>query len=103
LFGRWGERVHIVWLIIVFALTFVFPVVWMMMMKKLEMIESLQVSKPPKERIIPFIAAATFLPVVRLDVQAERNDENTAPIQLIFYMMLGASLGSVHQLFDQYL
>jgi membrane-associated phospholipid phosphatase len=91
MFGRFGERLHIVWLIIVFALTFIFPVVWMLMMKKLEMIESLEVSTA-KERIVPFIATATFYlwctwmfkPSVTMKIP---------PNQLIFYMMLGASLG----------
>lgn len=91
LFGRWGERVHIVWLIIVFALTFVFPVVWMMMMKKLEMIESLQV-ETAKERIIPFIAAATFYLWCAWMFKPSANMKIPSN-SLIFYMMLGASLG----------
>jgi membrane-associated phospholipid phosphatase len=45
--------------VLVFVLTFVFPAVWLVMMRKLEMIESLEL-KTSKERIIPFIATATF-------------------------------------------
>ena len=41
MFGYFGEKLHFVWLIIVFALTFVFPAVWMLMMKGLGMIDSL--------------------------------------------------------------
>jgi len=90
LYGQFGDRVHIVWLIVTFALTFVFPVVWMLMMKKLEMIESLQVERA-KERIVPFIATATFYLWCTWMFKPSATMK-IPPNQLIFYMMLGASL-----------
>lgn len=59
LFGNFNERNQFIWIVLVFVLTFVFPAVWLVMMRKLEMIESLEL-KTSKERIIPFIATATF-------------------------------------------
>lgn len=59
LFGNFDARNQLVWIVLVFVLTFVFPAVWLVMMRKLEMIESLEL-KTTKERIIPFIATATF-------------------------------------------
>jgi hypothetical protein len=90
MFGYFGERVHIAWLIIVFALTFIFPAVWILMMKKLEMIDSLSLENA-QDRIIPFIATATFYlwatwmfkPSVHMKIPSN---------QLIFYMMLGSCL-----------
>jgi membrane-associated phospholipid phosphatase len=88
LFGYFGERVHTVWLIIIFALTFLFPVIWLVMMKRLEMIDNFQL-ETAKERIIPFIATATFYlwtawmfkPSITMKIPSNL---------LIFYMMLGA-------------
>ncbi len=90
LYGHFPDRLHIVWLIIVFALTFLFPVIWLFMMKRLEMIDSLQLITA-KERIIPFVATATFYlwttwmfkPNVAMKVP---------PNALVFFMMAGATL-----------
>jgi membrane-associated phospholipid phosphatase len=90
LYGYFGEKVHVVWLIIIFALTFMFPVIWLVMMKRLEMISSFEL-ETAKERIIPFIATATFYlwtawmfkPSITMKIP---------PNQLIFYMMLGACI-----------
>ncbi|MDB5282456.1 MAG: hypothetical protein JWO06_1531 [Bacteroidota bacterium] len=90
MFGYFGEQVHIVWLIVVFALTFIFPAVWLLMMKRLEMIDSLALENA-QDRIIPFIATATFYlwatwmfkPSVHMKIPSN---------QVIFYMMLGACL-----------
>ena len=59
MFGAFGEKVHGVWLIIVFALTFMFPAVWILMMRGLDMIDSLSL-ETANERIIPFVSTATF-------------------------------------------
>jgi len=90
LYGYLGERVHVVWLIIVFALTFMFPVIWLVMMKGLEMIDNFEL-EDARERIIPFVAVATFYmwttwmfkPTVNMRIPSN---------QLIFYMMAGASI-----------
>ena len=90
MFGYFGEKVHFAWLIIVFALTFIFPAVWILMMKKLEMIDSVTLENA-QDRIIPFIATATFYlwatwmfkPNVHMTIPSNR---------LIFYMMLGSTL-----------
>ncbi|MBL0309748.1 MAG: hypothetical protein IPP77_08775 [Bacteroidetes bacterium] len=89
-FGVFGNRVQMAWLIIVFALTFVFPVIWLLMMRRLEMIQSLAL-ETSRERIIPFIATATFYlwatwmfkPAVNMKIPSN---------ELLFYMMAGASL-----------
>lgn len=91
LFGYLGQKVHIVWLFIVFALTFLFPLIWIFMMKRLEMIDSFELENA-NDRIIPFIATATFYlwatwmfkPSVTMKIP---------PNILLFYMMLGACLG----------
>ncbi len=88
MFGYFGEKLHFVWLIIVFALTFIFPAVWMGMMKGLGMIDSLKM-ETSKERIVPFVAAITFYLWTTWMFKANvhmKIPSNT----LIFYMMLGA-------------
>ena len=90
LFGYFGQKLHVAWLIIVFALTFIFPLVWLVMMKRLEMINDLQLESS-KERIIPFIAVATFYlwtawmfkPNVNMKIPSN---------ELLFFMMVGACL-----------
>ncbi|MCW5908797.1 MAG: hypothetical protein KIS94_13120 [Chitinophagales bacterium] len=88
LYGYFGEKVHVVWLIIIFALTFVFPVIWLVMMKRLEMIESFHL-ETAKERIIPFIATATFYLWTAWMFKPSATMK-IPPNQLIFFMMLGA-------------
>lgn len=88
LYGYFGEKIHVVWLIIIFALTFVFPVIWLIMMKRLEMIESFHL-ETAKERIIPFIATATFYLWTAWMFKPSATMK-IPPNQLIFFMMLGA-------------
>ena len=88
MFGYFGEKLHFVWLIIVFALTFVFPAVWMLMMKGLGMIDSLQM-ETSKERIVPFVACITFYLWTTWMFKANVHMKIPAN-QMIFYMMLGA-------------
>ncbi len=88
-FGHFGEKLHVVWLIIVFALTVVFPMVWMLMMKRLEMIDSLSL-ETTKDRIVPFIATATFY--LWTTWMFKSNVHLKIPTdKLIFLMMLGCS------------
>ena len=89
-FGYFGQREQGLWLIIIFALTFMFPAIWLLMMKQLEMISNLKL-ETTKERIIPFVATTTFYlwaawmfkPTVNMKIP---------PNQLLFYMMMGACL-----------
>lgn len=89
LYGYFPERLHIVWLIIVFALTFLFPSVWLLMMKRLDMVDSIQL-KTAKERIIPFVATATFY--MWTTWMFKPNTGMKIPSNmLVFFMMAGAS------------
>lgn len=88
-YGYFGDKLHIVWLIIVFALTFVFPAVWLLMMKRLEMIESLALSTT-NERIIPFIATATFYLWTAWMFKPHNVNMKISPNEMVFYMMLGS-------------
>ncbi len=87
-FGHFGEKLHIVWLIIIFALTFLFPAIWLLMMKRLEMIDSLNL-ETNKERIVPFIATATFYLWTAWMFKSNVNMKIPTD-KLIFYMMLGS-------------
>ena len=87
-FGHFGEKLHIVWLIIIFALTFLFPAVWLLMMKRLEMIDTLNL-ETNKERIVPFIATATFYLWTAWMFKSNVNMKIPTD-KLIFYMMLGS-------------
>lgn len=87
-FGLFGDKLHVVWLIIIFALTFLFPMVWMLMMKRLEMISSLKLDTT-QERIVPFIATATFY--LWTTWMFKSNVHLKIPTdKLIFLMMLGS-------------
>lgn len=103
LYGHFPDKLHIVWLIIVFALTFVFPSIWLMMMKRLDMIESVEL-KTAKERIIPFVAAATFYLWTTWMFKPNTNMK-IPPNALVFFMMAGASvslsIGFFINLFDK--
>jgi len=90
MYGYFGERLHIVWLIIVFALTFVFPAVWILMMKGLGMIEHLRM-ETPRERIVPFVAAITFYLWTTWMFKANTHMKIPSNL-LIFYMMAGACI-----------
>lgn len=95
--GYFGEQLHFVWLIIVFALTFVFPAIWMLMMKKLEMIESVHL-ETAKDRIIPFIASSTFY-LWAAWMFKPNVEMKIPPNELVFFMMLGACLSIFAALF----
>lgn len=90
MFGYFGERLHFVWLIIVFALTVIFPAIWMLMMKGLGMIDSLKM-ETNKERIIPFVAAMTFYLWATWMFKANVHMKIPGN-QFLFYMMVGATI-----------
>lgn len=58
-YAHLSSKHQLLWIIIVFVLTFVFPAIWLLMMKGLKLISSLQLTER-KERIVPYIATATF-------------------------------------------
>jgi len=90
LFGNFDFKQQSLWVILVFVLTFVFPAVWLLMMRKLQMIDSLKL-ETTKERIIPYIATATFyLWTYRLFHPSTSN--TVLANELISTMMLGASI-----------
>jgi len=88
LYGRFGSREDNIWLIIVFALTFMFPAVWLLMMKRLDLIDSLNL-ETTKDRIVPFVATATFY-LWTTEMFKPTATMRIPPNQLIFYMMMGA-------------
>jgi hypothetical protein len=89
-FGYFGQKIHMVWMAMVFILTFIFPTVWLLMMKKLEMIDSFEMSSA-KERILPYVATATFYLWTAWMFKPNVNMKiPTNP--LIFYLLLGACL-----------
>lgn len=87
MFGHFGARVHVAWLIIVLALTFVFPLVWIVMMKRLDMVNTFSF-ETTKDRIIPFVAVATFYLWTAWMFKPNSNMKIPSN-QLIFFMMLG--------------
>lgn len=96
-FGYFGEKLHWAWLFIVFALTFVFPAIWLLMMKRLEMISSIYL-ETARDRIIPFIATSTFY--LWTAWMFKPNVEMKIPSnELVFFMMLGACLSIFSALF----
>ena len=88
-YGYFGEKLHIVWLIIVFALTFIFPAIWLLMMKRLDMIQSLALDTA-NERIIPFIATATFYLWTAWMFKPHNVNMKIPSNEMLFYMMLGS-------------
>jgi len=88
MFSYYGNRIQHTWLIVVFSLTFMFPAVWLLMMKKLEMIDNFKL-ETTKDRIIPFVATATFFlwatwmfkPAVHMKIPSNL---------LVYYMLMGA-------------
>jgi hypothetical protein len=90
LFAEYHMKTRMLWIIITFIFTFLCPLVWIVMMKKLELITDYKLSDP-KERIIPYVATATFyMWTYRLfkpttEVTAFTN-------QIISMMMLGAAI-----------
>lgn len=93
-YGHFGHPVHFQWLIIVFALTFLFPLIWMVMMKRLDMIDSFHM-EDAKQRIIPFVATATFYMWTTWMFKSSSVVTVTPRIPanaFLFFMMAGASL-----------
>lgn len=85
-----GFRRDVVWVGIVFVLTFVFPVIWILMMRGLEMINSLKM-ETSRERIIPYVASMTFYLWTAWTLKSNVHMKIEGN-QFLFYMMVGASI-----------
>ena len=59
LFASYRPKDQLLWIIITFIFTFICPVVWLVIMKQLELISDFQLENP-KDRIIPYVAVITF-------------------------------------------
>jgi hypothetical protein len=89
-FAIYPPRAQLLWLIITFIFTFICPVVWIVMMKRLELISDFNFENT-KDRIIPYIAVATFyMWTFKLFKPTTELTPYTNP--LISMMMLGASV-----------
>ena len=90
LFAEYHIKTQILWVIITFIFTFLCPIVWIVMMKKLELISDYKLSNP-KERIIPYVAVATFyMWTYRLFKPTPELTQFSN--QVISMMMLGAAV-----------
>lgn len=58
-YAHLSNRSKILWVIVTFILTFIFPVVWLLMLKSLNLVTSIRLESA-KDRIIPYVATATF-------------------------------------------
>lgn len=90
MFGYFGQKVHGLWLLTVFFLTFLFPVIWLLMMRGLQMIDNFELPDA-KDRIVPFIATATFYLWTTWMFKPSPNMK-LPPNQLVFLMMAGACM-----------
>ena len=59
LFAVYRPKDQLLWVIIAFVFTFICPIVWLVMMRRLELISDFNFENS-KDKIIPFIAVATF-------------------------------------------
>lgn len=59
LFAVYPPKAQVLWAIITFIFTFICPVVWIVMMKRLELISDFNFENS-RDRIIPYVAIASF-------------------------------------------
>ncbi|MCW3126887.1 MAG: hypothetical protein JWO03_2545 [Bacteroidetes bacterium] len=89
-FAEYHMRTRLLWIIITFIFTFICPVVWIFMMKKLELITDFKLTNP-KERIIPYVAVATFY-MWTYRLFRPTTEATGYTNQIISLMMLGAAI-----------
>jgi membrane-associated HD superfamily phosphohydrolase len=89
LFGFYKFKDQMLWVIIIFIFTFICPVMWMLMMKRLELITDFKMENA-KERIIPYIAVATFY-LWMFKLFKPTGEPTPYSNEIISHMMLGAS------------
>jgi hypothetical protein len=90
LFGFYPIKAQILWVIIIFIFTFLCPIVWLLIMKQLEMIDDLKFENS-KDLIIPYIAIATFY-LFMYRLFKPTSELTPYSNELISLMMMGASL-----------
>ena len=90
LFAVYPLRAQMLWGIITFIFTFLCPVIWLVMMKRLELISDFKMENS-KDRIIPYIAVATFY-MWMFKLFKPTTEFTPYSNQLISLMMLGASV-----------
>jgi hypothetical protein len=90
IFGLLGSKASLLWLMVVFILTFLFPTIWLLMMKKLDLVQSLKL-ETATERIIPYIATCSFY--LWAFMMFKPGHTNTLfSSSLISLMLLGAAI-----------
>jgi hypothetical protein len=90
LFAAYRPKDQFLWVIIAFVFTFLCPVVWLVMMKRLELISDYNFENS-KDRIIPFIAVASFyMWMFKLFKPSAMETQHSNA--LISLMMLGAAV-----------
>jgi hypothetical protein len=90
LFAVYPLKAQLLWVIITFVFTFLCPVIWLVIMKRLELISDFKMANT-NDRIIPYIAVATFY-MWMFKLFKPTNEFTPYSNQLISLMMLGASL-----------
>ena len=90
LFAFYPLKAQLLWVIITFVFTFLCPVIWLVMMKRLELIDDYKMENS-KDRIIPYIAVATFY-MWMFKLFKPTTEATPYSNELISIMMLGASI-----------
>jgi hypothetical protein len=90
LFGVYPLKAQMLWVIITFVFTFLCPVIWLLMMKRLELISDFTMENS-RDRIIPYIAVATFY-MWMFKLFKPTTEFTPYSNQIISLMMLGASI-----------
>ena len=90
LFAVYPFKAQMLWLIITFVFTFLCPIIWLIIMKRLELISDFKMENS-KDRIIPYIAVATFY-MWMFKLFKPTSEFTPYSNQIISLMMLGASV-----------
>ena len=88
LFGFYSLKAQMLWGIIIFVFTFICPVVWLVMMKRLELIDDYKMENG-KDKIIPYVAVASFY-IWMFKLFKPTTEATPYSNELISIMMLGA-------------
>jgi hypothetical protein len=88
LFGFYPVKAQMLWPIIIFIFTFVCPVMFVAIMKGLEMIDNFNLENS-KDKIIPYVAVASFY-IWMFKLFKPTTEATPYTNQLISLMMLGA-------------
>ena len=88
-FAIYPLKAQLLWVIIIFVFTLICPIVWLLMMKRLELISDFKMENA-NDRIIPYIAVASFY-MWMFKLFKPTTEMTPYSNQLISLMMLGAS------------